>query len=192
MRLFEILMLLTILPVLAWPLLPGDGRDGSIFLPVTAVILLLFQLIIEGYRWQMLPAYALVIGLFLGTLPRLWRPRASAKKRSGWAMTGSVVGLLVWLAALALPYALPVPKLPDVTGPYAIGTQTFHLVDDSRDEIYTDDPADKREFMMQIWYPTTPDAKGNGGLPGRPGRDGACVGRTAQSALVFARPHQPD
>jgi predicted dienelactone hydrolase len=47
-----------------------------------------------------------------------------------------------------------------VTGPYAIGTQTFHLVDESRDEIYTDDPADKREIMMQVWYPAEPDAEG--------------------------------
>lgn len=160
MRLFEILIFLTILPVLVWPLLPWRRPRVVNFLPGTAVILLIAQLVVEGYRWQLLPAYGLVILLFLLTLPRLWKPQLSAKKWSGWAIVGSVLGLLVWLVALALPYALPVPKIPEPTGAYAIGTQTFHLVDTSRDEIYTDDPADKREIMMQIWYPTVPDAKG--------------------------------
>ncbi len=153
-------MLLAILPVLVWPLLPWRRPRWVDFLPRTAVILLIIQLVAEGYRWQMLPAYLLVVALFLVTLPRLWKPVPTEKKWSGWGIAGGVLGLLVWLVALALPYLLPVPKLPEVMEPYFIGTQTFHLVDDSRDEIYTDDPADKREIMMQIWYPTDPDAKG--------------------------------
>jgi len=160
MRLFEILMLLVILPVLAWPLLPWRRPRVVDFLPGTAVIILIIQLIVEGYRWQMLPAYVLVVVLFLVTLPRLWKPQPPEKKWSGWAIAGSVLGLLVWLIALAVPYALPVPKIPEPTGPHAIGTQTFHMVDTSRDEFYTDDPADKREIMMQIWYPAEPDADG--------------------------------
>jgi len=153
MRLFEILMLLVILPVLAWPLLPWRRPRWVDFLSGTAVIILIIQLVVEGYRWQMLPAYVLVVVLFLVTLPRLWKPQPPEKKWSGWAIAGSVLGLLVWLIALAVPYALPVPKIPEPTGPHAIGTQTFHMVDTSRDEFYTDDPADKREIMMQIWYP---------------------------------------
>jgi dienelactone hydrolase len=43
--------------------------------------------------------------------------------------------------------------LPPLTGPYAIGTQIFHLIDTSREEKFTDDPYDKREVMMQLWYP---------------------------------------
>ena len=159
MRVFEVLMLLVVLPVLVWPLLPWRRPRWVDFLPGTAVLLMIIQLVVEGYRWQMLPAYALVVILFLVTLARLRSP-APEKKWSGWAIAGSVLGMLVWLFALALPVLLPVPRLPDVTGPYAIGTQTFHLVDESRDEIYTDDPADKREIMMQLWYPAEPDAQG--------------------------------
>ena len=153
-------MLVAILLVLVWPLLPWRWPRWLDFLPGTAVILLIIQFVVEGYRWQMLPAYALVVVLFLVTLPRLRSSQSGEKKWSGWAIVGSVLGLLVWLVALALPYFLPVPQLPDVTGPYAIGTQTFHLIDESRDEIYTDDPADKREIMMQVWYPAEPDAQG--------------------------------
>jgi predicted dienelactone hydrolase len=33
-------------------------------------------------------------------------------------------------------------------------------VDQSRDEIYTADPSDKREIVIQVWYPAAADAKG--------------------------------
>jgi hypothetical protein len=43
--------------------------------------------------------------------------------------------------------------LPSPTGPYDVGTTTFHWVDALRDETFTDDPNDKREPVVQIWYP---------------------------------------
>ncbi len=153
-------MLVTILPVLLWPLSPWRRPRWVDFLPATAVLFLIIQLLVEGYRWQMLPAYLLVVALFLLTLPRLRSPSPREKKGSGWVIAGSLLGLLLWLVALALPVLLPVPQLPDVTGSFAIGTQTFHLTDESRDEIYTDDPGDKREIMMQVWYPAEADAEG--------------------------------
>jgi predicted dienelactone hydrolase len=154
-------MLLAILPVIIWPLLPWPRPRWMDGLPSVALLLMAASLAIEGYRWQMLPAYYLVIIVFLATLPRLRSSSSSTsqEQRSGWAIAGSVLGLLVWLAALALPYLLPVPVLPDVAGPYAIGTQTFHLVDESREEIYTADPADKRQIMVQIWYPAEESAR---------------------------------
>ena len=153
-------MLLAIVPVLVWPFLPWRRPRWVDFLPAAAVLLMLVQLAVEGYRWQMQPAYALVVVVFLATLPRLRSPKPAEKMWSVWAMAASALGLLVWMAALALPFLLPVPRFPEVSGPYAIGTQTFHLVDESRDEIYTDDAADKREIMMQVWYPAEPDAQG--------------------------------
>ena len=153
-------MFVLILPVLLYPLLPWRRPRWIDLLPGAALLLMIIQLVVEGYRWQMLPLYALVVVLFLLTLPRLRSTSSPEKKWSAWAIAGSLLGLLVWLVALALAYLLPVPQLPDMTGPYAIGTQTFHLLDESRDEIYTDDPADKREIMIQVWYPAEEDALG--------------------------------
>ena len=43
---------------------------------------------------------------------------------------------------------------PETTGPYEVGVVTRHLIDESRDETFTpDDPNDKRELMVDIWYP---------------------------------------
>lgn len=160
MRFFEILMFLLILPVMVWPLLPWLRPRWVDYLPLSAVAIMIVHLILEGYRWQLLPGYALVVIVFLVTVPRLRKPSVTEKRWSGWAIIGGVVALLVWLVALGLPYLLPVPQLPSMTGPYAIGTQTFHLVDENREEFYTADPSDKREIMIQIWYPAEEDALG--------------------------------
>jgi predicted dienelactone hydrolase len=42
---------------------------------------------------------------------------------------------------------------PRPTGPYAIGTQTYHWVDATRPDIFTADPDDRRELVVQVWYP---------------------------------------
>ena len=160
MRLFEILLLAAILPLLVWPLLPWQRPRWVDFLAAAAALFLIASLIFEGYRWQMLPAYVLAGVVMLITAPRLLSPASQEKEWSASAVAGSLLGLLVWLVALALAMLLPVPRMPDVTGPYAIGTQSFHLVDGGREEIYTPDPADKRELMMQVWYPADPAARG--------------------------------
>jgi predicted dienelactone hydrolase len=43
--------------------------------------------------------------------------------------------------------------LPAPTGPYRVGRASFVRTDVSRPETVTDDPADKREVLFQIWYP---------------------------------------
>ncbi len=45
--------------------------------------------------------------------------------------------------------------LPPLTGKYAVGIATLHLVDSSREEWFSDDPTDVRELIARIWYPTT-------------------------------------
>lgn len=160
MRLFEILMLLLILPALVWSLLPWRRPRWVDYLPLAALTIMLIHLFVEGYRWQMLPAYLLIVIVFLLNLPRLGSATTARKQRSGWTIASSILGLLVWLLALALPTLLPVPQLPQVTGPYAIATRTFHLVDESRNEIYTADPDDNREIIMQVWYPADANAQG--------------------------------
>ena len=42
------------------------------------------------------------------------------------------------------------------TGDYAIGVKTYHLIDTSRPENFTQDPDDYREMMVQVWYPVEP------------------------------------
>lgn len=44
-------------------------------------------------------------------------------------------------------------EFPAPTGPYQVGSTYRHWVDDSRREMLTEDPADKRDVLVRIWYP---------------------------------------
>src|SRR5262249_37769797 len=44
-------------------------------------------------------------------------------------------------------------ELPTLTGKLAVGRTSFHWVDASRPEAMTDNPDDRRELMVTIWYP---------------------------------------
>lgn len=164
MRTLEIILLVTLLPALItlFPL-PNRPLRPSLF-PTAALLITLLHLLWEGYRWQMLPAYLLVILILILSLKQRFRPSTSTTPRGRFPLIlAGIVGFL-WLAlAVALPALLPVPKMPTPAGPYPIGTTTYYVQDTGRDEIYTDDPADKREFMVQLWYPAA--APGNQPAP---------------------------
>tara|TARA_B100001564_G_C20621101_1_gene662386 strand:- start:417 stop:1523 length:1107 start_codon:yes stop_codon:yes gene_type:complete len=55
-----------------------------------------------------------------------------------------------------VPYVIPVFSLPFPQGKDLVGTETFHWVDSSRLEWFTEEkPNDYREIMAQVWYPGT-------------------------------------
>lgn len=46
--------------------------------------------------------------------------------------------------------------LPAPTGRYRVGRATFHRVDTSRPEPFTEDATDRRQVLFHIWYPAEP------------------------------------
>ena len=149
MRLFEMLVVVALLPPLVWSVYSRNRPGWLAVFPIVGTLSIIIHLFVEGYRWQMVPAYGLTaVSLMLAIR---WRMKDSPAPRL--ARFTAVLGLLGWLVAMALPVALPVPKLPGANGPYAIGTFSTYLVDSSRPEIYTEDPNDNRELMVQVWYP---------------------------------------
>jgi len=48
---------------------------------------------------------------------------------------------------------VPLEPIDPPRGKYNIGTQVYFWTDSSRGEVYTTDPTDYRELMVQIWYP---------------------------------------
>jgi len=116
----------------------------------------------EWLRWQMVPAYALT-----GLLVVIWLTRATVARhlvpwRNHRVVTGAVVGLgaFATVVAVALPIAFPVFRFPQPTGPYAIGTLTYHWIDPARLEVFGTHLQGRqrpRELMVQIWYPAATD-----------------------------------
>lgn len=70
---------------------------------------------------------------------------------------------ILWITPLTIIIAcivgfyhfFPIIKpFPALNGPYEVGIQTIQLTDQRRTEIYSNNPADKRSLMVQMWYPS--------------------------------------
>lgn len=108
------------------------------------------QLMTEGFYWQWLPCYLLLLAL---ALPWLDRDDA-ARGLIGRAWRSGIVA--VALIAVVAWAVLPVPQLPAPRGPFALGSETFRWIDPARPEPATDDPSDHRNVIVQAWYPAEP------------------------------------
>ncbi|MEQ8688946.1 MAG: hypothetical protein RIE86_26840 [Imperialibacter sp.] len=149
MRTFEIILLLvvSILPFVKRPIVRHVRAN---YVLVFLGVLLALHLIVEGWRWQMFPAYllTLIVGWRVKVADATESPRVSFVRVVGY------LGLIVLLLpGWALPKLLPVFSLPEPRGPYSVGTELVH-VQTERDEIITKDATDKRELMYKIWYPS--------------------------------------
>jgi predicted dienelactone hydrolase len=162
MRPGEILLVVAICftwVVFAVPQLRVIRWMGSIVFITSALAVV--QVLVEGARWQMVPAYVLAgLCLVVWVVQRL----APAGGRVTHLFTRRVVTgctLVLCLSgiglAAALPTVLPVFHFPHPTGPYQTGTLTYHWVDTSRHELFSTDPRVHRELMAQIWYPVKGD-----------------------------------
>ena len=144
MRIFEILTLGTLFLALVARFFPEAKRPSWVnYFPGAAGLFILIHLVIEGYRWQMVPAYSLAFLLFVLSVPRLLGKRVNSPVGRGRSILngiGTALGLVVIAIAAALPALFPVFEMPNPTGPYAVGTTSFAFTDESRPEIFTPTP----------------------------------------------------
>ncbi len=128
------------------------------FIPWILLLTLAAHLLIERYRWQMVPLYLtsiIISGLVINRMRRSKHAvdQAQLPFSSRW---GVVLGLLIMLLSVMLPILLPVYHIPEPTGPYPVGTTRIYLADPTRPETFTTDPDDVREIMVTAWYPGNP------------------------------------
>ena len=114
-----------------------------LFSTITVAIL---QYSIEGFRWQFY--------IFIYFLPAIYF--CHIKQKDCIHSSIKIFFSLWFFLAFAIPYAIPIFSLPDPEGEDFIGTETFHWIDSSRLEWFTEEKLnDYREIMAQIWYPGT-------------------------------------
>ncbi|WP_246072948.1 alpha/beta hydrolase family protein [Paenibacillus dokdonensis] len=155
MRLFEILLVLSCLALLLDLLfIKRSAQKTGVLLSIGSSVIFVVQLLVEGYRWQLLLVYIMTALLLLIVLFRHSRKMLDIKlgKILKYILSSIIVILLV--VSTSLSVYLPVFHLPKPDGPEKVGTQTFHFTDQNRDEVLTEDQSDKRELMVQVWYPT--------------------------------------
>jgi predicted dienelactone hydrolase len=137
-----------------------DWKD--LFLPLMAVLLLLLHIFLEGTRWQMFPAYVVVVCLFIVQLMVfvVFRKKGFPAEHSLifkiFRFLGNHLAFLALIASLFLSNILPVFEFPKPSGPYKVGVRDIYLVDTTRGEDFTPDPNDHRELMVRVWYPANP------------------------------------
>ncbi len=155
MRTLEVLLAVALLPVLLGYFIPRARRPGWLrILPWIALVLTLLHLAIEKYRWQMAPAYVLMV---LACLLTLRKPRSEPVKtawwRTGLRLACAILGLLLYATVIFLATGLPIFQDPATTGPYSVGTTRFYFVDSSRQDPFAPNPHAPRELLAAAWYP---------------------------------------
>jgi len=166
MRPLEIAIAILILASLVEPLIRWHNKPRWLaFVPSALLLVVVAQILLEGYRWQMVPLYLFAVILFALTLKvsrdksnmdLQGKPLESFSRRRSFVL--ATLGVLLLIVASALPVLFPVIEMPAPNGEYQVGTVTYNWVDNSRDEIYSGKSGDKRELMVQIWYPASPQA----------------------------------
>lgn len=99
-------------------------------------------------------ALAMVAFLLLGLFHTQWYVIKAEKKN--WNMLA-----IPFLLAAIIGFLNDFPtkeEFPEVSGPYSIGTESFHFVDTGRAEILTKHEHDHRELMLQFSFPTAKGA----------------------------------
>ncbi|HTJ30126.1 MAG TPA: hypothetical protein VL346_06485 [Acidobacteriaceae bacterium] len=136
---------LLLLPaLLAFAARPRRSIARALF--ALALLTFLAHAAFEGLHWQMGPAY-LALLLFL--------PLVFSGKRLLRSLLAALCILLI-LSACALSIYLPIFKLPQPTGSYAIGTQIIPLVNEHPTAPGAAIANGKRPLVIQIWYPAAP------------------------------------
>ncbi|OMD53928.1 acetylhydrolase [Paenibacillus odorifer] len=130
-----------------------------------SVVLLVVQGWVEGWRWPLIPAYALTLAPLLAlVLDHQRRARAGqgiVKRRGVRRIAALLIAVLYGAATVAAPLLFPVFTFAEPAGPHGIGTVAYHWIDSTREEKNAVAAAGaKRELNVRIWYPASKDAKG--------------------------------
>ncbi|MFC0416927.1 carboxylic ester hydrolase [Cytobacillus solani] len=151
MRILEILVIFfSIVLLLSMFLFKNEKRNAIIIGLAILYLIVALQIIIEGYRWQMLLGYIAPLILTLTNL--LFAITKSKKKYWKWGISSfSIVYIVVMVG---LPLLFPIFSFEKPTGEYFIGTKSYHIIDKNRKEVRSSDKGKHRELMIQIWYPS--------------------------------------
>jgi predicted dienelactone hydrolase len=135
---------------------------------VFGILIWLLHLFLEGMRWQMVPIYFSLVIYFSWELIKLVvhlttiyarktgeraTKEETARKVSLLSIAGVVIVVVLVFSSLFASYQFPIFSVPEPAGDFEVGTTTFQLVDTDRQEIFTDDPSDKRNIVIRVWYP---------------------------------------
>ncbi|RRB14031.1 alpha/beta hydrolase family protein [Larkinella knui] len=156
MNSLDILILGLLVITTVYAIVHSNRGNGAFTISISLLsVLVVIQLFWKGFYWHYIPAY-LQIGLLIIIV--------YVKMPSHRKLQHISLGVLLVVAMVPWAIFLPVPVLTKPVGKYAVGTQVFRWVDSTRTEQITQDPFDKRNVIVQAWYPARRDVKGTHSL----------------------------
>jgi predicted dienelactone hydrolase len=149
LRLLESILVVLAIAVFLWFVISKTKKQKMIVVGLAALyIVAVLHVMVEGPRWQMTFAYLVPFLLTIGVLFRKQGRAGNRLLRWGGYGLAAAYGLVM----VATPLLLPVFSFEKPTGMYPVGTETFYLKDENREDAPT--VADGRELMVQVWYPS--------------------------------------
>lgn len=124
-----------------------------------SVTLVSLQAVVEQSRWQLYPAYLILVLLAIPAF-LTWRRRheeiASGKRRRRPRIVAVVFGVLGLAMSAALAALLPMFSFARPTGPREIGVTSYEWVDADRTDEHPKTPSGHRRVVVKVWYPAAP------------------------------------
>lgn len=147
MQFFEILLLIITFSLLVTLSFFGRHRNLQQQLFLIGLGTLVLHILIETARWQMSLIYFILIisGLF------------HLKKSISHLFLRSFRFLLATILVFTSVFyslTMPILTLNGPSGEYTVGTTILKMLDENREEYHTQNPNDKRELLVEIWYPS--------------------------------------
>lgn len=115
-----------------------------------AIVVAIVHKIFKKNRWQYYPLYILGLLYCILTLLNYFEILVLSPNIAKWILG---IGIILITSSIFFLLIFPMEKLPIPSGKFKIGTRTYELEGESRDEIYSELEDDKRKIKYQIWYP---------------------------------------
>ncbi len=172
MSLLDRLMIIAALAAGVWWAFSRGRRPAALqAVSVAALALAVAVVVAEGLRWQLVPWQVVAVAVATAAALRRWRPGRFGGWRRVMGRSVLVIGLAV--GALLVLLTTVVPALPKPAGPHRVGSEIFRWTDGQRPETLTANRSDRRQVIVQAWYPTgastgraVPYFEAQGKLPG--------------------------
>ena len=130
----------------------------SVYIPGFALFVGLCQVVIEGARWQMIPAYVFISILFLISLGQIFGPKKEQSRnpsilKSILRITVILIAFLLFFITLVPPLAVPMFKIPHPSGKFEVGSSILFFRDTTRIDAFSNE---ENRFSERSWGSTSP------------------------------------
>lgn len=151
MHILEIIMYLFVLGLfIVTVYFKALKKSVILFLWCISWMLIITHLVMVGTRWQL---YFLYIAVFLIGIIIYFDIIMRIDLKKGLRRFLMFTSLILFMSSGITVFVFPVYNLPEPSGEYLIGTDSFVIEDESRLELYSDELEDFRKTKIQVWYP---------------------------------------